>query len=64
MSAKLDWSHYEELLKFNDINAINYYIDLTIKQNLSVRKLRNRIKNKKFEKRRYRTNLLLYEIYR
>ena len=49
LSAKLNWSHYEELLKYDDINEINYYIDLIIKQNLSVRELRTRIKNKEYE---------------
>ena len=32
MSDQLTWSHYVELLKFDDINEINYYIDISIKQ--------------------------------
>ena len=39
VSQLLTWSHYVELLKFNDINKINYYIDISIKNNLSVREL-------------------------
>ena len=31
LSAKLNWSHYVELLSFNDINEINYYINTTEK---------------------------------
>jgi len=50
MSQHLTWSHYVELLKFNDINKINYYIDISIKLNLSVRELRIKIKNKEYER--------------
>ena len=61
MSAKITWSHYEELLKFNDINIINYYINLTIKQNLSVRELRKRITSKEYENLDENTKLKLIE---
>ena len=37
LSAQLTWSHYIELLKFNDINEINYYVKISEEQNLSVR---------------------------
>ncbi len=50
VSAKLTWSHYVELLKFDDINKINYYKKITEEQNLSVRELRNKIKNKEYER--------------
>ena len=50
LSANLSWSHYDELLKFDDINKINYYISITEKQNLSVRNLRERIKNNEYER--------------
>ena len=50
LSAQLTWSHYCELLRIKDINIINYYINITIKQNLSVRELRNKIKNKEYER--------------
>ena len=50
LSTQLTWSHYCELLSIKDINIINYYIDITIKQNLSVRELRNKIKNKEYER--------------
>ena len=50
LSPLLMWSHYVELLKLENINIINYYIDITIKQNLSVRELRNKIKNKEYER--------------
>lgn len=50
MSHQLLWSHYVELLKFDDINVINYYINISIDQNLSVRQLRNKIKDKEYER--------------
>ena len=50
LSAKLNWSHYVELLSFNDINEINYYISVTEKNSLSVRELRERIKNKEYQR--------------
>ena len=50
VSAKLSWSHYTELLSIDDINKINYYIKITEDQNLSVRELRNRIKNNDYER--------------
>ncbi len=28
LSAKLNWSHYVELLSLKDINEINYYINI------------------------------------
>ena len=50
VSTKLLWSHYVELFKMNDINKINYYIKITEEQNLSVRKLRERIKSREYER--------------
>jgi len=46
LSTQLTWSHYVELLKLNDNIKINYYISICEQQNLSVRQLRERIKNK------------------
>lgn len=37
VSAQLSWSHYDELLRFDDVNKITYYIKITEEQNLSVR---------------------------
>ena len=50
LSRQLTWSHYVELLKFYDMNIINYYIDITIKYNLGVRELRQKIKSKEYER--------------
>ena len=50
VSGKLTWSHYCELLSINDINKINYYINVSINQNLSVRQLREKIKLQEYER--------------
>ena len=50
VSGKLTWSHYCELLSIDDINKINYYINVSINQNLSVRQLREKIKLQEYER--------------
>jgi len=50
LSTQLSWSHYVELLSLNNIDEINYYIDVCINNNLSVRELRERIKIKEYER--------------
>ena len=59
LSAKLSWSHYDEILRFNDINKINYYINITKRLNLTVRELRDRIKSKEYERLDNNTKLKL-----
>ena len=49
MPTQLSWSHYTELLVLNNIDAINYYINISIEQNLSYRQLRERIKVNEYE---------------
>ena len=50
MSDQLTYSHYRILIPLNNISELNYYIDISIKQNLSIRELRQRIKNKEYER--------------
>ena len=50
VADQLTWSHYVELLPLKNINEINYYIKITINQNLSKRQLRAKIKNKEYER--------------
>ncbi len=50
VSQHLSYGHYVELLPYSDIDKINYYIKITEEQNLSVRELRQRIKNKEYER--------------
>ena len=47
---KLTWSHYRTLLPIKNENEINYYVQISLVQNLSVRQLRERIKNKEYER--------------
>ena len=46
LSDKLSYSHYCEIIWFDE-SKMNYYIKITEENNLSVRELRQRIKNKK-----------------
>ena len=46
----LSWSHYVEILPIKDINEISYYIDISIKENLSRNKLREKIKSKEYQR--------------
>ena len=50
VAAQLSWSHYIELLSIKDINEINYYIDISLNQNLSRNKLREKIKAKEYQR--------------
>ena len=50
LSHQLTWSHYSELIPINDIVKINYYINMSSNQNLSIRKLRDRIKSNEYER--------------
>ena len=50
LAQLLTWSHYVELLPLKDINKISYYIGIVVNQNLSKRQLREKIKNKEYER--------------
>ena len=47
---QLTWSHYRTLITLKDDSKLNFFIKLIIEQNLSVRQLRERIKNKEYER--------------
>ena len=59
VATNLTWSHYSELLPLKDINEINYYIKITSEQCLSKRELRERIKNKEYQRLDDNTKLKL-----
>ena len=59
MSTKLMWSHYTEILSLSNVNEINYYINITEEYNLSVRQLRERIRNKEYHRLDDKTKLKL-----
>jgi len=50
MPTKLTWSHYIELLSLKDINEINYYVELSIENNLSYRELHDKIKENQYNR--------------
>lgn len=50
MSGKLTWSHWYEMLSFDDVNKIIYYVDQCEIYNLDVRELRNKIKSNEYER--------------
>ena len=59
LAHQLTWSHYCELLPLKDINEINYYVKITIEQYLSKRQLRERIRNKEYQRLDDNTKLKL-----
>ena len=61
VSPNLSYSHYVELLPYDNLNKIKYYIEIVDKQNLSVRQLRERIKSNEYERLDESTKLKLIE---
>lgn len=59
MSGKLTWSHWYEMLSFDDINKIIYYVYQCETNNLDVRQLRERIKSNEYERLSEETKLKL-----
>ena len=59
MTDLLTYTHYCELIWFDDYNKINYYIQISIEQNLSVRQLREKIKYNEYERLDEKTKLKL-----
>ena len=50
MSGKLTWSHWYEMLSFDDTDKIVYYVNQCEVYNLDVRELRNKIKSNEYER--------------
>ena len=50
LAAQLTWSHYIELLNINDFNEIHYYINQINIYHWSKRILREKIKNKEYQR--------------
>ena len=50
LGTQISWSHCRALLSIKDYNKINYYIVLTIENNLSKRELEERIKSNEYER--------------
>ena len=47
---QLSWNHYKLLLSISDSAKIDYYINISINQNLSYRKLDEKIKSGEYER--------------
>ena len=56
---QLRWLHILAILPINNINEINYYICISIEQNLSYRQLREKIKSKEYQRLDDKTKLKL-----
>ena len=56
---QLSWSHLKLIIGIKNESERNYYINTCIKQNLSVRDLRKKIKNKEYERLEYKDNIEL-----
>ena len=50
LSPNLSYSHYVELLPYDNLTKIRYYIKIVEEENLSVRQLRERIKSNEYER--------------
>ena len=50
LATQLTWSHYSELLSIKDENKLLYYVNIASERKLSKRELREKIKNKEYER--------------
>ena len=50
MRSKLTWTHYRILMAIKDMDKIIYYTNIAEKENISYRKLEERIKSKEYER--------------
>lgn len=50
LRSQLSWSHYRELLSIKDLDEIEYYMNLSIKNNLGYRELVKKIKSKEYQR--------------
>lgn len=57
--GQLSWSHYRYILPIKEESKRNYYINISIKQNLTKRQLIEKIKNKEYERLEYKDNIEL-----
>ena len=50
LSDQLTYTHYKNLLSLRNDDEINYYINISVNQHLSVRELRQKIKSNEYER--------------
>ena len=63
VSQQLSWTHYRYILSLKEMAQINYYINISVKQNLSSRILIQKIKNKEYERLEYKDDMVNYKRY-
>ena len=56
---QLTWTNLYIILSMNEESKRNYYINICVKQNLSSRQLKEKIKNKEYERLEYKDNIEL-----
>ena len=61
LGDQLSWTHYKILLPLKDVNEIKFYIDLTIRNNLSKRALAEKIKSDEYGRLPLETKIKLKE---
>lgn len=61
LSHHLAWNHYLKILPLKEIGEINYYINVTIRDNLSIRALAERIKSDEYGRLSLETKIKLKE---
>ena len=57
VSQQLTWTHYRYILSLKNESKRNYYINVSLKQNLSSRQLIEKIKNNEYERLEYKDNI-------
>jgi len=50
MRHQLSWTHYKVLLPLNNMDEINYYIDIAIRDRIGYRELEKRVKSNEYER--------------
>lgn len=50
LRSELSWTHYRVLLSLNNMDEINYYIDVAIRDRISYRELEKRVKSNEYER--------------
>ena len=61
LCGNLTWSHFKLLLPLDNVREINYYVNITIRNNLSVRLLAERIKSDEYSRLPLETKIKLKE---
>jgi len=57
LPQQLSWTNLSIILPIKEESKRNYYINISIKQNLSSRKLKEKIKNKEYERLEYKDDI-------